>query len=83
MEKEPCEKCEKSGDVTLKTENWTIEELELAVSYLDKYKQPREEIDYVYNVYNRVFKTKKAPGCGKCFVNIGRSLKNKLNDVLK
>ena len=75
-----CEKCKKSGEVEIKTENWTKSELELVVSYLDNYNITRQQTDYAYNLYNRIFKTNKTPGCGKCFIRIAKSLKIKLDE---
>jgi hypothetical protein len=81
--KAECPKCKKSGNVELKTENWTFQELDDVIPLLDKYGLTREQTNYIYNLYNRIFKMNKQPGCGKCFVNIARQLKIKHSSMLK
>jgi hypothetical protein len=78
-----CVKCEKSGNVEIKTENWTPQELENVMSFIDNYNMTYEQRNYAYNVYNRIFKENKQPGCGKCFVRIAKSLKIKWNELNK
>jgi hypothetical protein len=80
-EKEPCADCDKKPEVTITTENWTLQELTNAMPLLDKYGLSREEQQYIYNLYNRIFKTNKQPGCGKCLVNAIKQLKVKFNQL--
>jgi len=54
--------------------NYTIEELEKAYLQGNKDSYTKEETMWYYNLYNRVFKTNKQPGCGKCFVNVRKNL---------
>ncbi len=75
-----CVKCKKSGNVEIKTENWTLQELELVISYLDNYNITPDQKAYAYNLYNRIYKENKQPGCGKCFIRIAKSLKIKWNE---
>jgi hypothetical protein len=81
--KPKCEKCKKSGNVVLKTENWTLQELEDVMKIIDKYGLTPQQISWIYNLFNRIFKENKQPGCGKCFVNIARRLKIKYAELTK
>ena len=76
-----CEKCKKSGEVELKTQPYTEEEYRNILPLLDKYGLTNQETQYIYNFYNRVFNMKRSPGCGKCTVNVIKSLKNKYNEL--
>lgn len=58
-------------------ENYTLDELEKAYLEGNKPTYTNEEIQWFYNLYNRVFNQQKKPGCGKCFVNIRKHLKNR------
>jgi hypothetical protein len=59
--------------------NYTFDELEKASELFDKSTHTPDEVAYLYNLYNRIFKTNKQPGCGKCFVNVRRHLKQRFN----
>jgi len=75
METTPCETCNEEKEVSLKTlPNYTLSELERAYTEGNKRTYSREEIEWFYNLYNRVFKQDRRPGCGKCFVNIRTAL---------
>lgn len=78
-----CNDCKKQKEITMELGLTTIEEWNRVIPMLDKYRLQREEIDYIYGFYNRVFKTKKTPGCGKCFVNIAKHLKNRWHEMNK
>jgi hypothetical protein len=71
-----CEKCKnKVNDTTLNTTpNYTIEELQRAYEMGDRPSYTNDEHAWYYNLYNRVFKANKIPGCGKCFANIRKQL---------
>lgn len=79
IDKEPCEKCDNKPEIELKMALYTQSEFDLVLQIISLYKISREQREYVYNFYNRVFGTKKVPGCGKCFVNICKHLKNRYN----
>lgn len=63
---EKCEKCEKSGEITLNEPLWRPEELIPIKDLYGKYGITPDEWKWVYNLYNRIHGTKKNPGCGKC-----------------
>lgn len=71
-----CTTCKEPKPISLPMKNYTDEELERAYLEGNKSTYTREEQDWFYNLYNRVFKQNKTPGCGKCFVNIRKHLKN-------
>ena len=79
-EKEPCSSC-KEKEMNLEMPLYTQEEYDNVLTLCDKYSLPRKELEYVYNFYNRVFKEKKYPGCGKCFAIVVRNLKNKYKQL--
>lgn len=60
---------------------WEYEELEDIVLLNDRQRYSSEDIDRIFNLYNRVFNTHKRPtGCGKCIVNTLSALNRKLDD---
>ena len=66
---------------TITTENYTRQEFDYFISISNNYRFGKEETDFIYNLYNRVFKEKKQPGCGKCFTNVIKSLKKKYDGL--
>ena len=80
-EKIPCETCKKPKEINLDTRPYTQEEFERVLPLLDKYGLTTQEMAYIYNFNNRVFKQNKQPGCGKCFFYIARNLKNTYNKL--
>lgn len=72
-----CTECDKEKEIQITFGLSTKEEWERIITMIDRYGLSRQEIDYVYGFYNREFKDKRSPGCGKCFVNICRNLKRK------
>lgn len=76
-----CEKCKKPKEVEINTQNFTEQELEQFMTIADNYKFTPEEINWIYNLYNRVYKQSAVPGCGKCQKNVIRALKNKYNEL--
>jgi hypothetical protein len=74
---EPCEECSHKNDVTVKFPPYTKEEFDKVITLSQKYGLSNDEVTYIYNFYNRVFRTNKKPGCGKCFVTICKSLRKK------
>lgn len=73
-----CEEClNKTNEIELpkmRHDNCTEEELTRAFMEGNKSNYTPDEIAWFYNLYNRVFKQNKQPGCGKCFVNIRKQL---------
>lgn len=72
-----CESCKEPKIVSLDMGYYTPEELEIAYKISNKPNYTKEEIDWLYNLYNRVFSQSRKPGCGKCFVNIRKQLVEK------
>jgi hypothetical protein len=79
--KEPCQTCKEPKEINLEFGQYTKEEYDNLLPLLDKYGLTSTETKYIYNFYNRVFKEKKQPGCGKCFIQIAKNLKNKYNTL--
>lgn len=75
-DKEPCEDCKKPKEVEVKMENWTKEEMDHAMTIVDRYNLSRQEIEWLVNLNNRVLKDNKRVGCGKCFVQVKKNLVN-------
>ena len=71
-----CEKCKTPKEVELKTVNYTREEMDAAMLLVDKYNLTRDQQSYLVNLNNRVNKDNKRLGCGKCFVQVLKNLKN-------
>jgi hypothetical protein len=71
-----CEKCKTPKEIELKTENYTREEMDAAMLLVDKYNLTRDQQSYLVNLNNRVNKDNKRLGCGKCFVQVIKNLKN-------
>lgn len=71
-----CETCKNKVNQTSlsSTPNYTLDELKRAYDMGEKPSYTNDELAWYYNLYNRVFKTNKIPGCGKCFANIRKQL---------
>lgn len=78
-----CIECDKQKEVTLTLGMETNEEWLKIIELLNKQTISREQTQYIYNFYNRVFKTNKQPGCAKCMRNIAIHLKNRWNEINK
>lgn len=76
---EPCEECDKKSDIQISLPLYTQDEFLRVLEILKKYKISKQEQEYVYNFYNRVFKTNKSPGCAKCLRNIVKHLQARYN----
>ena len=72
----PCQKCKTPNEVELKTQNYTREEMEAAMLLVDKHSLSRTQQEWLVNLNNRVNKDNKRLGCGKCFVQVCRNIKN-------
>ena len=71
-----CEKCKTPKEIELKMPNYTKEEMDAAMLLVDKYNLTRDQQSYLVNLNNRVNKDNKRLGCGKCFVQVIKNLKN-------
>jgi hypothetical protein len=74
--KEPCETCKEPKEVEVKLEKYTKQEMDLAMTMVDRYNLTRQEIEWLTNLNNRVLNDRKRAGCGKCLVQVKRNLSN-------
>lgn len=77
-----CEECDKEKEVQLSFGLSTRQEWDNVMKLIKKYGLSREEINYVYGFYNREFKEKKSPGCGKCFYNLCKNLEKRYANLI-
>jgi len=81
-EEEPCYECDKKPEVNVEFPLYTHEEFIKILDMLNQYKISNQELEYIYNFYNRVFKTNKTPGCcGKYLRNISKHLNNRYQEL--
>ena len=78
-----CEKCKTPKEVEIKTPNYTREEMDAAMLLVDKHSLTRQQQEWLVNLNNRVNKDNKRLGCGKCFVQVCRNLKNAYQRLYK
>lgn len=78
-----CKDCEKQKEINIELGITTMNEWDIIMKLLDKYKLEKNEVDYIYNFYNRVFKTSKRPGCAKCMKNIALHLRRRYNEMMR
>jgi hypothetical protein len=57
------------------------EEMDKALVLIDKYGITPAEQLWFYDLYNRVFKADKRPGCGKCFSNDAKIFRIKYKQI--
>ena len=74
--KEPCETCKEPKEVEVKMEKYTRQEMDLAMTMVNKYSLTRQEAEWLTNLNNRVLNDRKQVGCGKCLVQVKRNLTN-------
>jgi hypothetical protein len=74
--KPKCNTCKKPKQVTLNTEPYTKEEMDLAMTIVDKRGITPQEQEWLVNLNNRVLNDNKIPGCGKCLTQVAKNLKN-------
>ena len=74
--KEPCETCKEPKEVEVKLAKYTKEEMDLAMTLINKYHLTRQETEWLTNLNNRVLNDKKLAGCGKCLVQVKKNLTN-------
>lgn len=72
-----CESCKKPKEVKMEFKNYSIEELEQANILASKTTNTPDEVAWMYNLYNRVYKTNKQPGCNRCFASVRNQLKQR------
>lgn len=77
-----CEECDKEKEIELSFGLSTRKEWDNIMQLIRKYGLSREEINYIYGFYNREFKEKKSPGCGKCFYNLCKNLEKRYSSLL-
>lgn len=74
--KKGCEKCKTPKEVELTLPNYTKEEMDAMLLIVDKQFLSRQQQEWLVNLNNRVNKDNKRLGCGKCFVQVCKNLKN-------
>jgi hypothetical protein len=74
--KPKCNTCKKPKQVTLDTQPFTKEEMDFAMTLVDKRGLNDQEQNWLVNLNNRVLNDNKMVGCGKCLVQVGKNLKN-------
>lgn len=72
----PCTTCKNQKEDNVKFQNWTKEELDFAMTIIDKHNLTREQKEWLVNLNNRVLNDKKRLACGKCFTQVLRNLRN-------
>lgn len=77
-----CIECGKQKEISLTFGLSTKEEWDKIMKLITKYGLSRDEINYIYGFYNREFKEKKSPGCGKCFYNICKNLEKRYKHLI-
>ena len=77
-----CQECEKEKEVEMAFGLSTRTEWDNVMKLIKKYGLSRDEINYIYGFYNREFKEKKSPGCGKCFYNLCKNLEKRYANLI-
>lgn len=77
-----CAECDKEKEIELSFGLSTRQEWDNIMKLIKKYGLNRDEMNYIYGFYNREFKDKKSPGCGKCFYNLCKNLEKKYSSLL-
>lgn len=77
-----CSECDKEKEVELSFGLSTRTEWNNVMKLIKKYGLSREEMNYIYGFYNREFKEKKSPGCGKCFYNLCKNLEKRYANLI-
>lgn len=80
--KKDCEECEKEKELQLSFGLSTRQEWDNVMNLIKKYNISRDEMNYIYGFYNREFKAKKSPGCGKCFYNLCKNLEKRYSSLI-
>lgn len=77
--KEPCDTCKEPKELEVTLPKYTREEMDRAITMIDRYSLTRAEVEWLTNLNNRVLNDKKMPGCGKCLVQVKRNIRNAYN----
>lgn len=77
-----CQECDKEKEVQLSFGLSTRTEWDNVMKLIKKYGLSRDEMNYIYGFYNREFKDKKSPGCGKCFYNLCKNLEKRYANLI-
>ena len=77
-----CEECDKEKELQLSFGLSTRQEWDNVMKLIKKYGLSRDEMNYIYGFYNREFKAKKSPGCGKCFYNLCKNLDKRYANLI-
>jgi hypothetical protein len=75
-EKEPCDNCKEPKSVSLSLPAYTKEEMDRAMTLVDKFNIGSVDMKWLINLHNRVLNDNKRYGCGKCHVIVLKNLKN-------
>lgn len=74
--KEPCDTCKEPKVVENVLPKYTKEEMDHAMTIVDKRGISPQEMQWLISLNNRVNNDKKQFGCGKCHVQVLKNLKN-------
>jgi|694.fasta_scaffold95400_2 hypothetical protein len=75
----PCSTCKNKKEDNVKFQNWTKDEMDFAMTIIDKHNLTREQKQWLVNLNNRVLNDRKTLACGKCFTQVLRNLRNAYN----
>jgi hypothetical protein len=79
IDKEPCQTCKDKKEEQVKFNNWTKDEMDLAMTLIDRHNLTTEQQQWLVNLNNRVLNDNKRLGCGKCFTQVLKNLRNAYN----
>lgn len=72
----PCKKCKDKKEENVKFQNWTKDEMDFAMTIIDKHNLTTQQQQWLVNLNNRVLNDNKRLGCGKCFTQVLRNIRN-------
>ena len=76
IDKEPCETCKNKKEEVVSFPKFTKQEFDYAMSIIEKRNLTREQQEFLVGLNNRALNDNKKLGCGKCFTQVGKNLKN-------
>lgn len=74
--KEPCDTCKEPKEIKLELPKYTREEMDKAMTIVDRHNITPQEMQWLIGLNNRVLNDKKQYGCGKCHIQVLKNLKN-------
>ena len=74
--KEPCDNCKEPNVVENPLPKYTKEEMDLAMTLVDRRDITPQQMQWLIGLNNRVLNDKKQYGCGKCHIQVLKNLKN-------